>query len=597
MRVRPWAFVPLTCLLLLAGCATDRYDQATRAIDKAGRVNQSNALYRQINTLFSDAADRVDSGDLVGARDRYNDVLRVDPRNPRALASLRALDAAQSQTEAIADARQLLAGGDIDGARTRLRRVLVENPNQFDARRLWNEIAQKIDHSTVMPRRLKTNDKRVTLEFRDGTLRNVFEVISRFSGVSIVLDPNLNPDAMVSVFLKEASFDDAINFILTTHQLGKKVVTDNSLIIYPLARAAQYEEQAIRVFYLNHADAKQTAALVKAMLPLRDVYVDEKLNMLSVKAPFEQLTNVERLIADTDVPEPEVILEVEVLEVSSSRLTDLGLRYPSTISFLGGSDPSVSTVPLSNLRNLSSEGIFLSPAPSLKLLRTDTDTSLLANPRIRIQNREKAKLHIGDKIPIKTSTISSTGNIVGNSANYLDVGLKLDVEPRVKLNNEVIIKLSLEVSSATQAAGADFPTLSTRNTSTIMMSADNETQVLAGLINDEDRKVANKVPGLVELPLIGRLFSGQNTNRQKTEIILLITPHVIRNLLRPEASDAEFVGGAAGRVSPVNLGAGATVQAPARTRRGAFTDTPPPTVEPVVPAAPVAPQGRTTDEK
>ena len=115
MRVRPWAFVPLTCLLLLAGCATDRYDQATRAIDKAGRVNQSNALYRQINTLFSDAADRVDSGDLVGARDRYNDVLRVDPRNPRALASLRALDAAQSQTEAIADARQLLAGGDIDG--------------------------------------------------------------------------------------------------------------------------------------------------------------------------------------------------------------------------------------------------------------------------------------------------------------------------------------------------------------------------------------------------------------------------------------------------------------------------------------------------
>ncbi len=590
MRVRPWVSVPLTCLLLaLAGCASDRSDRTARTVDKAGRVDQSNALYRQVNALFSEASDRVDAGDLDGARERYNEVLRIDPRNPRALASLRTVDAAQSQNEAIAEARRLFAGGDIDGARTRLRRVLVENPNQSDARALWNEIAQKIDQTTIIPRRLKTNGKRVTLEFRDGTLRNVFEVISRISGVSIVLDPNLNPEMMVSVFLKDASVEDAINFILTTHQLGKKVVSDNSLIIYPLTRSAQYEEQAIRVFYLNHADAKQAAALVKAMLPLRDVYVDEKLNLLSVKAPFEQLVNVERLIADTDVPEPEVILEVEVLEVSSSRLTDLGLRYPNTVSFLGGSDPSVSTVPLSNLRNLTSEGIFLSPAPSLKLLRTDTDTSLLANPRIRIQNREKAKLHIGDKIPIKTSTISSTGNIVGNSANYLDVGLKLDVEPRVKLNNEVIIKLSLEVSSATQAAGADFPTLSTRNTSTIMMSADNETQVLAGLINDEDRKVANKVPGLVELPLIGRLFSGQNTSRQKTEIILLITPHVIRNLLRPEASDAEFAGGTAGRTSPANLGTGVTVQAPSRTRRGAVTDAP--VVEPVPPATPAVTQG------
>ncbi len=579
MKVRPWASVPLGFLLLvLSGCASpDRSDRTVRTIDKGGRVDQSNALYRQVNSLFAEAADRIDAGDMDGARGRYTEVLRLEPRNPRALASLRALDAAQIQTESITEARRLFAAGDIDGARARVRRVLVDNPNQSDARSLWNDIAMKLDQSTIIPRRLKSNGKRVTLEFRDGTLRNVFEVISRISGVSIVLDPNLNPDLVVSVFLKDASVEDAINFILTTHQLGKKVVSDNSLIIYPLTRAAQYEDLTIRVFYLNHADAKQTAALIKAMLPLRDVFVDEKLNLLSVKAPFDQLLNVERLIADTDVPEPEVILEVEVLEVSSSRLTDLGLRYPNTISFLGGSDPSAAMIPLSNLRNLTSEGIFLSPAPSLKLLRTDSETSLLANPRIRIQNREKAKLHIGDKIPIKTSTISSTGNIVGNSANYLDVGLKLDVEPRVKLNNEVIIKLSLEVSSATQPAGADFPTLSTRNTSTIMMSADNETQVLAGLINDEDRKSANKVPGLVELPLIGRLFSGQNTNRQKTEIILLITPHVIRNVLRPDAGDAEFAGGASGRTSPANLGTGVTVQAPARPRRTPATDTPPAT--------------------
>ncbi len=584
MKIRPWASLSLTCLLLvLSACASsDRSDRTVRTIDKSERVDQTNALYRQVNALFSEAADLVDAGDINGARGRYNEVLHVDPRNMRALASLRALDAAQSQVESIAEAKRLFAAGNIDAARGLLRRVLVENPNQPEARGLWNDLALKLDQSTIIPLRLKSNGKRMTIEFRDGALRNVFEVISRLSGVSIVLDPNLNPDLMVSVYLKDASVEDAINFILTTHQLGKKVVSDNSLIIYPLSRSAQYEEQIIRVFYLNHADAKQAAALIKAMLPLRDVFVDEKLNLLSVKAPFEQMLSVERLIADTDVSEPEVILEVEVLEVSSSRLTDLGLRYPNTISFMGGSDPSVTTVPLSNLRNLSSEGIFLSPVPSLRLLRTDSDTSLLANPRIRIQSREKAKLHIGDKIPIKTSTISSTGNIVGNSANYLDVGLKLDVEPRVKLNNEVIIKLSLEVSSASQVAGADFPTLSTRFTSTIMMSADNETQVLAGLINDEDRKVANKVPGLADLPLVGRLFSGQNVNRQKTEIILLITPHVIRNVLRPDAGDAEFSGGVAGRASSANLGSGVTAQSPSRSKRSVALEASP-VSDPVVP--------------
>lgn len=568
--------------LLLASTACTAPDRLARTSDKAGRVDQSNAQYRQLNTLFVEAADRVDAGDIDGARQRYDEVLRIEPRNPRALASLRTLDAAQKQAAAVVDARRIFHEGDIDGARARLRPVLVENPNQADARSLWNEIAAKTEQANVVPRRLKTNGKRVTLEFREGTLRNVFEVISRISGVSIVLDPNLSPDLMVSVFLKDAAVEDAINFILSTHQLGKKVVSDNSLLIYPLSRAAQYEEQAIRVFYLNHADAKQTAALVKTMLPLRDIFVDEKLNLISVKAPFEQLLNVERLIADTDVPEPEVILEVEVLEVSSSRLTDLGLRYPGSITFAGSTDASATTVPLRNLRNLNSEGMILSPVPSLRLLRTDSETALLANPRIRIQNREKAKLHIGDKIPIKSSTISSTGNVVGNSASYLDVGLKLEVEPRVKLNSEVIIKLNLEVSSSSQAAGADFPTLSTRNTSTIMMSADNETQVLAGLINDEDRKAANKVPGLAELPLVGRLFSGQNTSRTKTEIILLITPHVIRNVLRPDAADAEFSGGTAGRAVPASLAPGVTLQPPGRSRRGGtpVDSLPPPAVEP-----------------
>ena len=159
-----------------------------------------------------------------------------------------------------------------------------------------------------------------------------------------------------------------------------------------------------------------------------------------------------------------------------------------------------------------------------------------------------------------TTIGSGNSNFVGQSANYLDVGLKLDVEPRVLLDNNVAIRIGLEVSSATFFAGSLFPTIGTRNTSTVMMAADGETQVLAGLINDEDRKNTRKVPGLSDIPLLGRLFNDPNDNKSKTEIVLLITPHVLRNIQRPDSKNAEFYGGTNGRNAPLNINPAAMLQ-------------------------------------
>ncbi len=572
---RPSMMVTYLAASLLASCATDGMFGSSGAgtddklaaakqrleknpQDKKAKIEVANETYNRVNQLFKDADTAMQAGDTQETARLYGEVLQLDANNPRALAGLNQLATQQRHAISVAEAQQLFDSGNLDGARTKLRQVLIENPQQAEARNLMQAIETKNAKDQITPRKLKPpRGNTVTLEFRNANLQNIFEVISRTSGINFVFDPTINPDLKASIFVKDASVEEAIDFLLVMHQLSKKVLTENSLIIYPSVRSAQYEDLIMRTFYLNHADAKQTAALIKAMMPVREVFVDDKLNMISLKATYDQLRDVEKLINDEDMPDPEVVLDVEVLEVKRSRLTDLGLIYPNTFSVLGA---KAGYLTWRELTHITPDTITTAPAPTVNLLRQDGDTNLLANPRIRVKNREKARIHIGDRIPIATTTISSSSNFASKSANYLDVGLKLDVEPRVMLSNDVSIKVGLEVSSATLPAGADFPTVSTRNTSTVMMSADGETQVLAGLINDEDRRSATKVPGLSDLPLLGHLFTNKTDDRSKTEIVLLITPHVVRNILRPAAGNAEFYGGTAGRAAPLNINPAAMLQ-------------------------------------
>jgi general secretion pathway protein D len=242
------------------------------------------------------------------------------------------------------------------------------------------------------------------------------------------------------------------------------------------------------------------------------------------------------------------MLQLEVLEVASSKLQEIGLRYPDAIRYgLLPTDPATTTLPaLINLRDMSGLTFFTTnPLVVLNLRQTDGATNLLANPRIRVKNRDKAKIHIGEKVPVITTT--STANVgVSSSVSYLDTGLKLDVEPNIYLDDEVAIKVQLEVSNIIEqlnVSGTIAYRLGTRNTATTLRLRDGETQVLAGLISDEDRRAANKVPGLAELPLLGRLFSSNLDERKKTDIVLLITPRVVRSLARREGTAAEFPAG------------------------------------------------------
>jgi general secretion pathway protein D len=602
-----WLLLALI-VILFGGCATDdllgRKPTSTENMSDANeklkqnpqsadaKAQQANAQYSRINQLLTEAENARKANNADEARSKYEEVLKIEKGNQRAQAGLSQLQTQSRHQLIVAEASQLLEGGNLDGARTKLRTVLIENPMQMDARILMQEIEDKSFKDQITPRKLKPpKNSTVTLEFRDANLRNIFEVISRTCGINFVFDPTIRPDLKASIFVKDASVEEVIDFLLLTQQLGKKVLTENSLLIFPQNRAAQYEDLTLRTYYLNYADAKQTASFIKSMLPIKDVYIDEKLNMLSVKAAFEQVQNVERLIANSDVPDPEVVLDVEILDVQRSKLTDIGIIYPDTFTVLGsnGASSTTDTPPLTvnDLKNITSKTISVSPAPAIRLLLENGDANLLANPRVRVKSREKAKIHIGDKIPITVTTITSgNSGFATESANYIDVGLKLDVEPRVLLNNDVSMKINLEVSNAVTPAGASFPTLSTRNATTVLMTGDGETQVLAGLISNSDRENAKKVPGLGDLPLIGRLFTDKSGDKRQMEVVMLITPHVVRNLLRPEAGTAEFYGGTGGRTAPLNINPTAILQQMTGVPQAPLQQAPRPGTAPAAPTAP-----------
>ena len=341
----------------------------------------------------------------------------------------------------------------------------------------------------------------------------------------------------------------------------------NSFLIYPNTgpKAKEYQDLVVRSFYLVNTDVKQAQAAVKNIAKSKDVFADEKLNLLIVKDTPDAIALVEKLIESIDLTEPEVMLEVEVLEVTRSRIQELGVDWPdfvgygqlqsdsTTTTIVNGVTQSVTTPGGSlatgyvDTRNTGSLTSFVAnPAFKANINAQNGDTNLLANPRIRVKNREKAKIHIGERLPVFTTT--STANVgVSSSVTYLDIGLKLDVETNITLDDEVSMKVGLEVSNVVKEVTGPQSSLAyqvgTRSTATVLRLKDGETQVLAGLISDEERKSTSHVPGIGEMPVLGRLFGTQRDTNTKTEIILLITPRVVRNIHRPDFAQPALPGG------------------------------------------------------
>jgi general secretion pathway protein D len=567
--------------LLLAGCAAQRafddgrslFDQGKveeglAQIDKAHQLEPDNSEYRSqyfkrresaVYQLLSLAEMSKSKSNWEEAEQYYQRVLRIDSGNPRAKIGLSSLATEKIQMQLLTEARSQLDNGEIDGASKKVRSVLTGTPSHPIAVKLKREIEAKLASTNQMGAVFKSKLARpITIEFKDAPIRAVFDSISKIAGVNFLFDKEVRPDLRTNLLVRDARIEDVIRFILVTNQLKESVLSINTLFIYPNTPDKQrdFEELQIKNFYLTNATAKDVAAALKGMVKPKDIYVDDKLNMIVMRDTADTLRVAERMIAAQDIAEPEVMLEVEVLEVGTSLLDNIGIQYPSQLSLsMIGAAGTAGSATLSELKNRNSGMVRVSlsdPAFVVNMLHQDGDTNLLANPRIRVKNHEKANIHIGDKVPVITNTTTATG-MVSQSVTYLDVGLKLDVEPTIYLDSEVGIKVGLEVSNIVKQIqntnGSLTYQIGTRNASTVLRLKNGETQILAGLINKEDRRAGNGLPVLGQLPILGRLFSSRSDTASKTEVVLLITPRVVRNIVRPESPIEEFSSGSASLMS------------------------------------------------
>ncbi len=573
-------------LLQLSGCATDArtreaaqdleqkgdYEGSVKLVDESLKKDPDSIVLRvqavsdrqkAITVLVQQLKDEMLAGHMDEAHKILSRAQALDASDPRVPEAAHDLDTAEQQAAALVSAQGFFQRGDYDRSAAILAEALKANPHHAALVALQDQVQSKLRSLQVQAAQSGLAESRpISLDFQDAGLRSVLDVISRSSGLNFVIDKDVKADTKVTVYLRQAKIEDALDLITSTNQLAKKVLDSKTVLIYPntAEKQKEYLEQAVRVFQLTSSNAKDAATFLKSMLkPRNEVFVDERSNMLAMRDSADNIAIAERLIAMFDSGTPEVLLDVQVLEVTATRLTALGIKAPTTFSLTPLAPGGAANLTLANIKNVHGSDVTVGMAGvTVNAQRQVGDVATLANPQIRARSREKASILIGDKIPLITSTSSGTGGFVSDSVTYLDVGVKLNVEPTVYANDQVAIKVQLEVSSlgnsVTTSSGTVAYQIGTRNAETLLQLQDGETQLLGGLFSKTDSTSSDRIPGLGDIPGLGRLFSSTTDTNDKSELVLAITPHILRNVHQLNGAEAETWVGTDSfqRLRPVN---------------------------------------------
>ncbi len=508
------------------------------------------------------ALARLDTG---AVRRTVAEMQALAPADERARALAAEATALDSAAPALAQLRTALADDQLEAAQAALQGALSYAPPAVAVKELALRLEQAQQSRTAAARRATEAAsplaRPVSLQVREASVRGTLETLARHTGLNLVLDNEVRRELRVTLSVQDAPLGDVLDLILLQAQLARRTLNAQTVYVYPAteARLREQQELDVRSFHVAHADVKQVAAALRTLLKLRDVVVDERGGTLLLREPPAVLEVAERIVRAHDRAEPEVMLELDVMEVSRERLSQLGLRLPDSIGLNvpGGSAPGGGST-LGELRGLSGDALQVSPLGiGVNLRLVDTDANLLASPRIRARHRQTARVMIGDKVPVITNTVTplqSGSSVVTGAIQYLDVGIKLQVEPEVYPDGQVGIRLNLEVSNIAREIAGPSGSLAyqigTRNAETVLRLKDGETQILAGLISDQSRQAASKLPGLGQLPLLGRLFSNVGGNDAKTEIVLSITPRIVRPVQALPAGLQQFASGTEAQVRP-----------------------------------------------
>jgi general secretion pathway protein D len=457
------------------------------------------------------------------------------------------------------------------------------------------------------------SDRPINLNFpQPKPIKQIYQALALAAGINVIFDPQLKDDN-VAIVLTNISFQTALETLMRQENHFYKVIDDKTVLIAsdtPQNRKT-YEDLVIRTFFLSNGDVTEVSNALRSLLQTTRISINKAENSITLRDTADKVAIAEKIVEQNDKQLAEVVIDVELLQINTTKATDIGLllsQYsvsagapaPGGTTDLGvqmtGGTTSTSTGPFTwdQLRSLSIRSFgFNIPLVTYNFIKNNTDSELLAKPQLRISEGQKAQLIIGDKVPIPTTTFN-TANVVGSSIvpvtsfQYQDVGIKIEVEPRVHHNKEVTLKLTLEVSqlgASVKFGGTDQPTIGTRTISSNIRLRDGETNFLAGLFRTDKSRGTTTVPFLGDIPLLGRLFSNKTNNTQTTDLVLTLTPHIMRI---PDVTEEDLVPVYVGTDSNISFQGTPRIESP--TGQGPFDFRQPPPAPRSNPA-PNAPAG------
>jgi general secretion pathway protein D len=532
-------------------------------------------------TTARDAETRQDYDSAVAA---YTAVLRKDPDNKDARFGLDRAKLRASQDH-FARGRRLSSTGKLEEALIEYQIAAELMPANGDIQKelratrtqLRNQIAVRedgktriealIDQSRATPLPGTDLPPDVTLPdslvFREASARDIYSAIGRFANISIVFDPTYR-DQTLSIDLRQTPLDQALTSIATATRTFWRVTAARTVTIVPdtQAKRREYEEEVVRTFYLSNADLKETIDILRIVVDARRIAAMTATNAITIKDTPERVTAAGRIIAAIDKARPEVVIDVELLEVDRTHLNEFGLQLasPGSAGINGQADVNREGFTLRDLTTLTQSDVILTNLPALyyRLLKSDGATRILANPQLRTSEGIAAQARFGERVPVPVTTFApiAQGGVQTQpitSFNYENIGVNIDITPRTHHDDAVSLAIKVELSSISGEGFGGLPTFGNRSINTVIRLKDGETNMLAGLIRDEERRSLAGVAGLSDLPLIGRLFAYNQKETKETDIILTLTPRIVRVLDLTPADLTAFRVGRDGGTGGVDL--------------------------------------------
>ncbi len=515
----------------------------------------------------------------------YNKALQANPDNRDARY---ALDRAKMRAamDHFARGRRFVAADRLDEALIELQLAAELNPGNAAVEDLLADIRTRLRTKIAVAREGKTELETLiarardlpapgldlpegvrlpgSLTFRDASSRDIYTALARFAAVNVVFDPQFR-DQPITIDLRNSTLQDALASLSTATRNFYRVSGQQTVTVIPdtPAKRREYEEEIVRTFYLSNADLKETIDLLRIVIDARRIAPIAATNAFAIKDTPERVTAAARLISAIDKARPEVIIDVELLEVDRTRLLEYGLQIgsPGALGIAGEADVNREGMTLRDLRSLTQSGLFLTNLPGLiyRLLKTDNNTRTLASPQLRTSEGIPAQARFGERVPVPVTVFApiATGGVAQQpitSFNYENIGVNIDITPRTHHDDEVSLALKLIVTSISGSGFGGLPTFGNREINTVIRLRDGETNLLAGLIRDNERNVVEGVPGLSDIPLVGRLFGHTRRETQETDIVLTLTPRIVRVLDLTEEDLRPFrVGGESSSAAVIDL--------------------------------------------